>query len=1131
MSVSSENVHVINKRAIDFLFTDLNIPLSYGDDFMYIPSDLSQCTPCANFTTGFDITFFNKTCQSQVCLNVHAFTGVTNVELLFNNTSLYKLVNNSDNNILITTPVDISRKLPMIFRVFRRPCFAKALTALTPLNTTECTLNETIRSSVCFNVTGNLDQMKLSGDFKVTGDNECSYSTNLVGVNLGCTGSQGIGNQPICQTLNVTFDSTYDDMNGGTTYCYTVNPNGKAIITYFDLNFPNVSDILFPSDTLGTWGFVNNKLRYKFNPVLSSTARKACFILPDKAIDFVDRSIDLQNDVGRVCLLQVKGPGQRININKVCGLDPNVNNAICESCTGSCSKGSPAVITGSQLCRLKTLTTTSYPGYNCTRFSQRPCPTTCPVDCSLDGPNWLQCTADCKSKTVTQTGYFSVVNASANGGTPCGPLTTTQLCTMTPGSTTCPPDVDCTVTGIPSGGCTDVCTKGGPNIMTASFSYPITLTPQTGNGKSCSMFTTVCSCSACVLDSTAFSTASCTATCASNDGSTVTGSQKHVYSVLTPALNAAQCATAIEKPCISRCACDYSTSLPLESCIYTATISATTPWLALGVQKWTGIGNNVACNTVLNVPCQTTLAPTDCVPYYSCLTAQCTPTYGVDYVLSTTLPCDVTTLVTAMNGGKTCNPVPTKTVVSKSCPGCNYNWLCGCQYTTSSAMYGTTSATGTVVCTGTIDANANVPAFCLPTYVSSHATSACETKIVSTACAYSTLGCENTCSPTSTGTATLPWTMYGKNLCTYTDPRPSLQRPAACTPFISSADCSRTIQPVNCVTTNVCMSSRPVCTGTIETDTLLKSLPCRVVTLQEAQFGGFPCPPFSTFKGTAVARCSVSTASPTPTGYFEQANAYNAVFFNGAQCADSSVDGRLAVGGDATLINFSVGTKLSALAMCDQYPSEALRVNGDLTYIGSVQNGNVRASGQCTSGIDTSCALSCNEKDKGVCDAHPFDFQGLRTHLVLLTQSLSTKPTTVLFSPFSGNTLTLTWTGSPIERISVSASNSSPILPWNNYNGLLLQTATVVITVLGDHPILTGFDLSYFLERASYILWVFPEASVVEINAMTVYGSILAPNAELRGTGTIVGQVFAASLSCTDSPSLKIQNAPFKGTL
>ena len=231
---------------------------------------------------------------------------------------------------------------------------------------------------------------------------------------------------------------------------------------------------------------------------------------------------------------------------------------------------------------------------------------------------------------------------------------------------------------------------------------------------------------------------------------------------------------------------------------------------------------------------------------------------------------------------------------------------------------------------------------------------------------------------------------------------------------------------------------------------------------------------------------------------------FNAFVFNAFNMHDTDAQGRLAVGGNATLRSYGVGTGIPN----SHGTRDDLIVGGNVNYTwGQVFNGNLVAGGTRTLtgvGIPNGTA----RQQSGVAD-----FAGVQADLTAksaLWGGLGPNGTVAN----NWGSLVLAGTNAKLNIFSLDASQLSGVY------GLSISappTSTVLINVTGTSVVMQymGITLQGGL-KAGHVLFNFPQATSLTLAGVGVQGSVLAPNAAVKfDNGQLNGDLIASSLCGT----------------
>ncbi len=281
------------------------------------------------------------------------------------------------------------------------------------------------------------------------------------------------------------------------------------------------------------------------------------------------------------------------------------------------------------------------------------------------------------------------------------------------------------------------------------------------------------------------------------------------------------------------------------------------------------------------------------------------------------------------------------------------------------------------------------------------------------------------------------------------------------------------------------------------------------------------------------------------------AEGYN-VFTFGDFSGSADSEGRVAVGGNATLTNFGLGGSLGSTSSLYPY---SLVVGGNLTYQNATENyGGIAVGGSATlTNITVSGNLSVggalttqNGQINGAVSAGSWsrqntggpsstsgtpvaissvvDFAGFQTTIQNESTSWAALAQTGTVNNSYG-TLTLTGTNSGLNIFNLTTAQLANATGGFNVNAP--SGSTVLINIDGSSA--TFPNTGYSVNGVSYqnVVFNFSDASVLN-GSGGILGSIVAPDADFTfNNGQINGTVIAKSMSGTG----ETHNAPFMGNL
>lgn len=273
--------------------------------------------------------------------------------------------------------------------------------------------------------------------------------------------------------------------------------------------------------------------------------------------------------------------------------------------------------------------------------------------------------------------------------------------------------------------------------------------------------------------------------------------------------------------------------------------------------------------------------------------------------------------------------------------------------------------------------------------------------------------------------------------------------------------------------------------------------------------------------GNFVLANPQNTAAEKPLG---MASDFNVFVLDNYTSLSSTVEGRIAVGGNLNLNNFSVGDKLNPAKRGD-----VVVVGGDVTFpSGRIYNGNLRAGGS-VAGVGSAVR---NGMAKGAVIAGnsylPVEFGNESAYMQDLSTNLAALPAT--------GTVTLQWGGYELKgdctsKLQVFNVNAAELATVHTYAVSCIPSgATVIFNILGEAATIQNMGMQSLTAIRDKVLFNFPQAKTVKLTSVAIEGSILAPYAEfVQPAGRVEGQVIAKSWLSTTSGYMSIHNRVFSG--
>ncbi|MFA7419747.1 MAG: SdrD B-like domain-containing protein [Melioribacteraceae bacterium] len=228
------------------------------------------------------------------------------------------------------------------------------------------------------------------------------------------------------------------------------------------------------------------------------------------------------------------------------------------------------------------------------------------------------------------------------------------------------------------------------------------------------------------------------------------------------------------------------------------------------------------------------------------------------------------------------------------------------------------------------------------------------------------------------------------------------------------------------------------------------------------------------------------------------AKEYNLFVIQDLTQPSSDTEGRVAVGRDASLANYSVGDKLSPNS------GDVLIVGRNLTYTsGRVYNGDVAY------GNSTNLPIYQTSIDGSLRNDSPINFANAKTYLENLSATLGGYTVTGTTSyQFSG--LTLTGTDPYLNVFYVKGSDLSTA---NSFTVDVPNGSAVLVNIDGTNVSWSG-GLEVYGTAINNVLYNFYQATTITIKNIDVRGSILAPFAAVNfESGVQNGQMICKSLT------------------
>lgn len=228
------------------------------------------------------------------------------------------------------------------------------------------------------------------------------------------------------------------------------------------------------------------------------------------------------------------------------------------------------------------------------------------------------------------------------------------------------------------------------------------------------------------------------------------------------------------------------------------------------------------------------------------------------------------------------------------------------------------------------------------------------------------------------------------------------------------------------------------------------------------------------------------------------ASDYSAFILHNFNGYYSDIQGRLAVGGDATITGYSVGTNLTD----SDGTRDDVVVGGNLSYTnGQVFNGNIVHGG-------TGHFQWLGTPNGTIRQGTPIDFNAAKNELFGLSDSYSKLATNGTVRNQWG-IVTLTGTNAKLNVFNLKASDL-----WNA-NTVTIKApagATVLVNVSGAEARMQYLGMTVQGTVAEKVLFNFHQATKVTLQGIGFQGSVLAPKAHVEfSNGNLEGTLVACS--------------------
>ena len=249
---------------------------------------------------------------------------------------------------------------------------------------------------------------------------------------------------------------------------------------------------------------------------------------------------------------------------------------------------------------------------------------------------------------------------------------------------------------------------------------------------------------------------------------------------------------------------------------------------------------------------------------------------------------------------------------------------------------------------------------------------------------------------------------------------------------------------------------------------------------------------------------------------FGLANDYNVFVFGDMSLSNTDAEGRVAVGGNATLSNYGVGANITPLPPANTDPSFVIGGNVNVTAGSNASGNTVVDPGS------TIINYTMGNPNGLLIEGTPIDFAEAERYLKCASNFWST-----LVPNGTGevvyNQLNLIGTDETLNVFSLDSSNlygtGISLAQLNGINIIAPLSATILINVDGTAIQYGSYQIfrngtAATRENARRILWNFPQALTWSNSTTAIYGSVLAPFAAANTTfSQINGNIIFDSFS------------------
>lgn len=228
------------------------------------------------------------------------------------------------------------------------------------------------------------------------------------------------------------------------------------------------------------------------------------------------------------------------------------------------------------------------------------------------------------------------------------------------------------------------------------------------------------------------------------------------------------------------------------------------------------------------------------------------------------------------------------------------------------------------------------------------------------------------------------------------------------------------------------------------------------------------------------------------------ASDYNYFIFGNVSLSNTDVEGRAAIGGNATFTNYGIGGKLTSNNGYSLVVDGNLTINnGEVSHGSVIYGGSLSASGF---GVPTGSIVKGDY----------IDFDAAETELRNLSYALAAAATTGTTSSNYGN---LSFNGTS-NGLNVFFAHGSLIDSAYNFQVNAPAGSTVLINVAGQSVTWDNMSVGLNGVENYNVIYNFYEATSLTLAGIGINGSVLAPNADvIFNNGQFNGTLIARSLS------------------